>query len=310
MKNRLKLLIFLLLPLFYACETEIDVTLPEYKEGVVVEGFIELGEYAEVSLYKTLPYLSEIQLNNLLEQVIIQDALVIIKKGGWQADTLQLVQSSQAPLHWFYQGSVLKGEPNTEYELQIEWKGKKFVATTSILEPRQLDTVRIDPLEGIEMDSIGRVYVAWKDDPAVRNYSFFRLKFANELYRDRTWLTCFPVAIDDITFPTADMNLNLYRFGATRWFMPTHIQEQDYLQYFRPYCQYGDTIYVKASAIDAASFQFLNSMMVPLYFGDNPLGNPPLIHSNIRSLTGDPCFGSWIGTASTEYMIIFDQLLR
>ena len=81
MKNRLKLLIFLLLPLFYACETEIDVTLPENKEGVVVEGFIELGEYAEVSLYKTLPYLSEIQLNNLLEQVVIQDALVIIKKG-------------------------------------------------------------------------------------------------------------------------------------------------------------------------------------------------------------------------------------
>lgn len=310
MKNRLKLLIFFLLPLFHACETEIDVALPEYKEGVVVEGFIEVGEYAEVSLYKTLPYLADIQLDNLLEQVIVQDALVIIKNEGGQTDTLQLVQSSEAPLFWFYQGSVLKGEPNTQYELYVEWKGKKYVATTSILEPLQLDTVRIDPLEGIPVDSIGRVYVAWKDDPTVRNYSFFRLKFANNLYRDRTWITCFPMVIDDITFPSSDMNLNLYRFGTSPWFKPSHISEEDKLQYFRPFCQYGDTIYVKASAIDEASYQFLNSMMVPLYFGDNPLGNPPLIHSNIKSLTGDPCFGSWIGTASTEYKIIFDQLLR
>lgn len=310
MKNRFNLLIVLLLSLFYACETEIDVALPEYKEGVVVEGFIELGEYAEVSLYKTLPYLADIQLDNLLEQVIIQDALVIIKNGGGQTDTLHLVQSDEAPLYWFYQGSVLKGEANTQYELQIEWKGQKYVATTSILQPFQLDTLRIDPLEGFNNDSIGRVYVTWKDDPTVRNYSFFRQKFANDLYCDRTWITSMPMALDDVTFPSSDMNLYLYRFGTSPWFKPLNIPEAEGWEYFRPVCQYGDTIYVRVSAIDEASYQFLNSVTIPLYFGDNPLGYPPLIHSNIKSLTGDPCFGSWIGTASTEYKIIFDRLLR
>lgn len=310
---KLKLLILLLvsLTLFQSCETEIDVTLPSYQNELVVEGWIELGETPKVSLYKSLPYLSNIDMNALYNQVIIQNALVTVTAEDGESEILQLVQSNEAPLYWYYTGTTLKGKMNTHYTLSIEWNDNLYAATTLIPDTFKIDSLWLEQFEGFGVDTIGRLRVSWLDDPMQKNYYMFRVKVANQLYSDRTWLTAFPIAIDDIAFTGEPYTLDIFRLGTSLILQPQNIiEEEDLWSYNRPYYELGDTIYLKSSVIDYPSYKFWTSAASSIYFGDNPFTNPPKIYSNITSTTGSKCLGAWIGAATTYRKIVFNNRLQ
>ena len=295
--------------LFQSCETEIDVSLPSYQNEMVVEGWIELGESPKVSLYKSLPYLSDINLNTLYNQIIIQNAIVKVTSEFGESEILQLVQSDEAPLYWYYTGTTLKGKLNTHYTLSIDWNDNKYAATTLIPDTLNMDSLWLQKFEGFDVDTLGTLRMSWQDDPSQKNYYMFRVKVANKLYSDRTWLTSFPIAIDDIAFTGAPYTIDILRLGTSSLYKPTNITEENEWSYNRPYYELGDTIYLKSSVIDFPSYKFWTSAQGSLYFGDNPFANPPKIYSNITSSTGDKCLGAWIGGATTMRTIIFNKRL-
>jgi hypothetical protein len=290
---------------FVSCETEIDVSLPEYKNELVVEGWIEPGEPAKVSLSKSVPYLSTINMNTLYEDVIVKDAIVTVQDEHGLIDTLVLVQNNEAPLYWYYTSPTLRGELNSKYTLKIDWNGKKYSSTTTIQDTMVLDSVYLDNFQSFESDTIKSLKVKFQDQPGTKDYYLFKVKIANEIYTDRVWLTSFPIALDDVAFPGAPYTGDILRFGTSEFYMPDNLSQQDSWEYYRPYYSVGDTIYLKASKIDYNSFRFLSSAGSTMYFGVNPFTNPPQIYSNITSETGDKCLGVWMGCASTMRKIIF-----
>ena len=305
MKRTNYLLLLISLLFFVSCETEIDVSLPEYKNELVVEGWIEPGEPAKVSLSKSVPYLSTINMNTLYDDVIVKDAIVTVQDEHGLIDTLELVQNGEAPLFWYYTSPNLRGELNTKYTLKIDWNGKKYSSTTTIPDTMVLDSVYLDNFQSFPSDTIKSLKVKFQDQPGTKDYYLFKVKIANEMYTDRVWLTTFPIALDDIAFPGAPYTADIYRFGTSEFYMPDNLSQQDSWEYYRPYYTVGDTIYLKASKIDYNSFRFLSSAGSTMYFGVNPFTNPPQIYSNITSETGDKCLGVWMGCASTMRKIIF-----
>lgn len=310
MKNKLFLFFLAILSIFQSCETEIDVSLPTYQNELVVEGWIELGETPRVSLYKSLPYLSNIDLNTLYNQVIIQNAVVKVTAEDGETETLQLVQSNEAPLYWYYTGTTLKGKLNTNYTLSIEWNEHQYEATTLIPDTFNIDSLWLQKFEGFGVDTLGSLKLNWQDDPTQKNYYMFRVKVANKLYADRTWLTSFPIAIDDIAFTGVPYTVDIYRFGTSSLYKPANITDENEWSYNRPYYELGDTIYLKSSVIDFPSYKFWSSAQGSLYFGDNPFSNPPKIYSNITSSSGAKCLGAWIGAATTTRTVIFNKRLQ
>lgn len=298
-------LLLVSLVFFVSCETEIDVSLPEYKNELVVEGWIEPGEPAKVSLSKSVPYLSTINLNTLYEDVIVKDAIVTVQDEHGLIDTLVLVQNDEAPLYWYYTSPTLRGEINTKYTLKIDWNGKKYSSNTSIPDTMALDSVWLDNFQSFQSDTIKSLKVKFQDQPGTKDYYLFKVRIANEKYTDRVWLTSFPIALDDVAFPGAPYTGDILRFGTSEFYMPDNLSEIDSWEYYRPYYTVGDTIYLKASKIDYNSFRFLSSAGTTMYFGVNPFTNPPQIYSNITSETEDKCLGVWMGCASTMRKIIF-----
>lgn len=291
--------------IFVSCETEIDVSLPEYKSELVVEGWIEPGESPKVSLYKSVPYLSTIDLNTLYDQVIIKDAIVTILSNDGETDTLFLEQNNEAPLFWYYTCHNLKGKLNTSYTLKIDWNSKKYSSTTSILDTFTVDSLYLGDFQSIPMDSIKSLKLVFTDQPGQKDYYMFKVKIANSKYTDRVWLTSYPIVLDDVSFSGTQFNLDVLRFGTSEFYKPDNISDADQYSYYRLFYQPGDTIYLKAARIDYASFRFLTSAGTTMYFGVNPFTNPPQILSNITSETGNKCLGAWIGLASTTKKIIF-----
>ena len=57
--------------LLSACQREIELDLPDYQSKLVIEGVIETGSPAVVMLSKSIPYFSEINLETLMSQVLV-----------------------------------------------------------------------------------------------------------------------------------------------------------------------------------------------------------------------------------------------
>ena len=60
--------------LFQACQSEIEVKLPDYEPKLVVEGYIENGKPPRVMLTRSVPYFQYMDYNYLQENVLITDA--------------------------------------------------------------------------------------------------------------------------------------------------------------------------------------------------------------------------------------------
>jgi hypothetical protein len=305
MKQFKKYWFFAILLLFVSCETEIDVSLPEYNSELVVEGWIEPGEAPKVSLYKSVPYLSTINLTTLYEDVIVKDAIVTVISGDGETDTLHLVQSDEAPLYWYYTSNTMKGKLNTSYTLKINWNSKKYSAITSITDTMTIDSLYLDYFQGIPIDTINTLKLKFTDPAGQKDYYMFKVKIANAKYADRVWLTSFPIALDDVAFSGIPYTADVLRFGTSDFYKPKNLAPDEDFAYKRPFYQPGDTIYIKTAKIDYPSFRFLSSAGTTMYFGVNPFTNPPQIYSNITSETNDKCLGSWMGLASTTRQIIF-----
>src|SRR5687768_10028465 len=77
-----------LLPVFFnACTTDITVDLPDPKEQIVVEGYIEQGDAPYVLLTKNSPFFGGFDLNDV-EKYLVHDAIVTITDGV-TTDTLE-----------------------------------------------------------------------------------------------------------------------------------------------------------------------------------------------------------------------------
>jgi hypothetical protein len=317
MKNYFLLLFSVLL---FSCQTEIEVTVPDYYNKLVVEGYIENGEYPVVSLFRSAPYFSTttMSLNYLIDSVIIRDARVFVKPNSGDEQELFINSlmnfNPEYPLFLAYSTQNITGKINTSYSLRIEWNNNTYTAETKILEPFDLDSMGFVPTFGhTKIDSIANIRITMTDNGHGGNYYQFKVKIHSNIHgkdkgipTDDLWITTIPAAFDDSPFKGQTFNYEIIRGTPPTLRMPPNMTEREQRLYFRMNYKIGDTVFLKYAKLDFNSFQFWNTAGGEIGFGQNPFMSPEPIISNIKCNTGEKCLGVWCGSAKKEIVMILD----
>lgn len=307
-KNMYRLLMVavmvLLSVLMLGCETEIEVDLPEYTPKLVIEGTIENGEPAIVTLSKSIPYYSNIDLEYLMNNVAITDAVVTVTSSDGESEQLTFQYCPDAPLYFAFVSKKLRGKENTSYTLTVEYKGDTYRAETTIPHTFDIDSAWFDlPTDLVTTDTMRTIRILLTDDASEANYYSFRIKVNCPKFKDRLWAYTLPIAFDDKTFNGCTFNYELERYGVSTLAtmgMGSSDQQINSRLTFRP----GDTVYIKHSLMDYNTYRFMMTGGNDAVMGTNPFTNPAPVASNIE---GPNVLGAWCGFASKVDRIVWND---
>ena len=113
MRKKIWILLSLIIcVLQYGCQKEIELNLPEYQSKLVVEGTIENGFPAMVMLTRSIPYFSEVNLNTLMNEVLVNgtQARVFITSETGESEELTWTLSPEAPFYVAFVGKNVIGK--------------------------------------------------------------------------------------------------------------------------------------------------------------------------------------------------------
>ncbi len=286
------------------CQTEIEVELPDYLPKLVIEGSIENGEPATVLITKSIPYFTEMDLQYLKDSVLVMDAEVSIATSDGESERLSFQYCNDSPLYFAYKGSHILGKENTSYMLTVKYGGKTYTAKTSIPQTFDIDSLWFDcPSDLVNADTMRTLRVLLTDDAATTDYYRFQVKVNCARFRDRLWASTLPPAFDDRTFNGLTFNYELERYGVSP-ILSANMSEDEALYFRRLSFRPGDTVFVKHSRIDYATYRFLSTGGYEAVMGSNPFMNPAPVVSNIE---GDDVLGAWCGYASKTDTIIWEE---
>jgi len=296
---------FLISLFLFACQTEIEVKIPEYYNKLVVEGYIENDEYPIVMLLRSTPYFSTMNIDVLMDSVLISDAIVTVTADNGESEILQLDFVEESPLMIAYTGKTLKGALNMGYTLKIEWNNKVYTSYTKIFNTFDLDSVWFQSISA-RYDSSANLRIQMTDKATQTQYYQFKVKVTNSKFQDRVWINTIPAAFDNIVFRGQTFNYEIIRGSPSMLFMP-EMSEEDRRDYLRMDYRLGDTVYMKYGQIDFDAYSFWLSASSEITFGQNPFMNPSPIYSNIKCNTGEKALGVWSGLAAKTVRLVFPE---
>lgn len=278
--------------LLIGCEKKVNFQLHDQPDKLVVEATIENGQAPVVILTKSVGYFSKISAD-LLNQSFVHGAAVTISNG---VRTHKLKEYSR-PLgngvsFYFYSidssnlSSSFVGELNHAYSLKIASEGKEYTATTTI--PNL--TKRIDSVwwkkPPVTTDSTKVIVMIRATDPAgYGDYIRYYTKTNREPFYPPLSSTFDDYFIDGTTYELqvdkgVDRNLDI------------NFDEN----FFRR----GDTVGLKLSNIDKATYDFWRTMEFSYSSVGDPFSTPTKVLTNIK---GD-ALGYFGGYASQYRTII------
>lgn len=297
------ILLVMVVGLLTACETAIEVDLPEYTPKLVIEGTIENGQPARVIISRSVSYFQELDFDYLNENVFIGDAEVTVTSSDGESERLTFQYCPDAALFFAYCSNHLIGKENTSYTLTVKYDGKTYTATTTIPHTFDLDSLWFDcPSDLINADTMRVIRTLLTDNANEANYYGFSVKLATPEYKDRLWISTLPLAFDDKTFNGLTFNYEIERFGTSAFIRGTIPEEQQYT-YSRMTFRPGDTVYVKHSLMDYNTYRFMSTGGNEAISGTNPFTNPAPVISNIE---GENVLGAWCGFASKIDKLVWE----
>lgn len=294
-----------MLLLLSACQREIDMKLPDYGPKLVVEGTIETGSPAMVMLSRSVPYFSEISLNTLVNDILVNDkaAQVYLTSEDGEEEQLVFKITPDAPYYVAFCGSKIIGKENTRYTLRVVYDGKTYKAETSIPKTFDLDSAGFDRSAEILNDTMATIRVLMKDAADEVNYYAFFCQVHCPTLHDRLWVSMLPVAFDDRAFNGQQFNYEITRYGYSllmRNILDKEAQKNFSRITFRP----GDTVYLKHSQVDYHTYRYLSTAGTEAAFGSNPFMPPSPAVTNFNS---DEVLGHWSGFASKTDTLIWHK---
>ncbi len=279
--------------IFSGCQKEIEVDLPEYQNKIVIEGSIENGSPAMVIVSRSMPYFSTVNLETLLNEVFIRDAVVTITSSTGETENLTLSYTENSPIYFAYMGRNIVGEPGKSYTLRVQCGESEYTATTSILEPFHLDSAWLAFADANDTMPTSRIQLT--DRAQTHDYYMFQVKVHGKKLYDRLWVTSMPVAFDDATFNGQTANYEILRANPSTLFV-SQMTDEELKDFYRVTYRHGDSVFIKTSLIDYTAFQYWSAMTYQLAIGQNPFMSPAPVPCNIN---GENVIGNWTGFAST-----------
>ena len=279
-----KLLVILLVALS-SCSGIDDSDFSDVRK-VVVDGYIEQGEYPIVYLTYSSGFYEPVD-SASLQELVLTTARVEVSDGE-NSEVLTLFRNSEVYPPFYYRGTELRGEEGKTYTLNVQSRGHEYSAVTTIPEVTALDSVWVEP--DLENDSLGNLWIRFDDD--LNKDNFYR-NFIKVEGRDDKYHPAYQSTITDRTF-----NGTLYKHPVLN--LPeSFLDIGDDVLFNR-----GDTIRLKFCSIDRTHFDFWRSLERELYLVGNPFGSSGNeISSNIEGTK--PVLGIWGGYGVAYRTIIF-----
>ena len=260
-------------------EDHLAVTQPQ----LVVEGWIEDGGYPVVIVTSSIPISEEYMPAETLSDYIVRWATVTVYCGEDSAVLTGKYDKGYFP-PYIYTTSRMKGEQGKNYSLKVEYKDMVATATTTI--PPRPDVMRFRLEKCEDSDTMYQVKVVFTDNKEEKNYYQLFSKVGAE---NKQYLASYLGSIDDDVLGDTT-EVAVYRGHEV-------FSTMEYTPYFRP----NDTISVKLSQIDEASFHFWDDYIKILSLSHNPFMAPQ------RSIRYNIVNGSgyWCGMNSVkDYFVI------
>ena len=264
-----------------ACEKESDMEI-DFCSSLVVEGWIENGEFPVVILTRSVPILEEgIDVEDLWEYVV-RWATVTVSCGDSSVVLTGKYDSRYFP-PYIYTTGRMRGESGKTYSLSIDYKQFHAEGKTHIPEPKKLDALRVDKISN--NDTLYSITACFTDNTAEKNYYQFFTKTGN---KNRQFLAAYLGSVNDNVLT-----------GYTE--VPIHQGHQFGKKDYMPYFISGDTVAVKFAHLDSISYSFWSEYDKAISFNNNMMfPKSTNLPSNIRG-----GLGYWCGYGSvTTYIII------
>jgi len=276
----------------FGCEKNIDFNLKNSANKLVVEATIENGQAPMVILTKSVGFFSKIS-PEILSQSFVHGADVFISNGTRTHKLKEYSQTiSQGISFYFYttdSGSLstaFVGELNHAYSLRIVSQGKEYTSTTTIPNiTKRIDSLWWNQAPATTDTSKVIVIVKATDPPGYGDYVRYFTKRNNEPFYPGINSVFDDLFIDGTTYelqvdPGVDRN----------------VERNDNNRFFKR----GDTVTLKLSNIDKATYDFWRTMEYSYASVGNPFSTPVKVLSNIN---GD-ALGYFGGYASQYRSII------
>lgn len=240
---------------------------PESK--IVVEGWIEEGDFANVLLSSSIPVTDVIDSTNVLNHVIRSAKITI--SDGQNSEVLRVKNDKNRVPPFVYFGSTLKGEAGKVYKLKIEYLDRVIEAVTSI--PKSVQLKSAEYIKKNATDTTGYVFVKFDDPVNEKNYYQIATKIEGE---EPIFVPSFYGNLDDKNFESSSVSVQINRgvllFPKTK---------------FKPYFTDGNLIHVKLRTQNKDALDFWNSWQNEIVNSKNPIyPSNTSLKSNIKGGIG------------------------
>lgn len=284
------IIVFILSFPFLGCEKNINYTLKQQEDKLVVEATIENGQPPLVILSKSVGFFSKIT-PDLLAQTFVHNADVFVSNGTVTHKLKEYSRPLNGINFYFYSidssnlATAFLGQLNHGYSLKIVSSGKEYTATTTIPDTtKHIDSVWWKKAPGSDTSKV-IIMSRVTDRPVFGDYIRYFTKTNSEPF--------FPPlssVFDDLFIDGTTYEIQVDR-GVDR-----NVPRTEDENFFHR----GDTVSIKLSNIDKATFDFWRTMEYSYGTIGDPFSTPTKILSNIK---GD-ALGYFGGYASQYRTII------
>lgn len=276
-----KYLLFLFVLVMANCSRDDFSEQASIESKIVVEGWIEEGDYAQVLLSSSIPVADVIDSTNVLNHVIRSAKITI--SDGQTSEVLRVKNDKNRVPPFVYFGSTLKGEAGKQYSLKIEYLSRVVEAVTTI--PKSVELKSAEYIKKNDTDTTGYVFVKFNDPLEDKNYYQVATRIDTE---EPVFVPAFYGNLDDKNFTESSVSIQINRgillFPKTK---------------FTPYFADGDLIYVKLRTQNKEALDFWNSWQNEIVNSKNPIyPSNTSLKSNIKG-----GLGIWAGYGQSTLIV-------
>lgn len=256
-----------------SCSPEIDVDNIDFEPQIVVEGWIETGQPANVILTQWLPVNSDNYIS--VKEIPIRWAKVTVSDGENEEVLAGSINSKYNP-PYIYRGYNIRGECGKTYKLKVEYAGRIVTAETTIPEPVRILGYKINKCKDSNM--LYSVDITFEDEKDRDNY--YKV-FSMVKNKDPRFYSSFMGTVND-KICNADGMINLQVNRGYKF-------DDDGLRY-TPYYSLYDMVGIKLTQINKKEYDFWLSYENEVTNGKNPLfPNTSSLQSNVEGGKGIWC---------------------
>lgn len=280
------ILLIIIFQSFTFCNKLPEFNIQDPDDMIVIDGWIENGQYAKVILTSNTPYFSSLDSASLRELVLTRASVTLT--DGEKSEYLTLRRNDDYFPPFIYEGNEIKGETGKTYTITATYGGRTASGETTIPPGVSLDTIYFNLNE--DSDSLGTIYIEFSDPPGTKNYYRILSQIVGE---DARFYSSMVMGLSDELFGGQKFGFNIFKGRETY----LSSMENDYFSL-------GDTVNIKFCSIDKAHYEFWNSFQDEILNTGNPFASSlSVIKSNIRG-NG---LGIWGGYGVSYYTIIIEK---